>query len=117
MKKNRMGLAGVRAPQKNYIRLFNFAVGAGAPSRTEYRRQTGDAGGVSSAVAAIDVVAADHRTNEFLRGVIQLVGRFRAAEHSKCAWPVQSDFAANSFGDAIESFFPCRGTMFSVFAD
>jgi hypothetical protein len=117
MKKNRMGLAGVRAPQKNYIRLFNFAVGAGAPSRTEYRRQTGDAGGVSSAVAAIDVVAADHCANEFLRGVIQFIGRFRATEHSKRARPAQSDFGTDAFGDAIESLFPCRGTMLSIFAD
>jgi hypothetical protein len=112
-----MGLASVRAPKKNYIRLFNFAVGAGTPAGTEYRRQTGDAGGVSSTVAAIDVVAADYGAHKFLRGVIQLIGGLRATEHSKCLRPAQSDFAAKSFGDAIERLLPCCGAMLSILAN
>ncbi len=94
MEKNRVRLARVRAPQKDHVRLFNFAVRTGAASRSEYRRQTGDAGGVSSAVAAIDVVAADHRAHELLRDVIQLVGGLRATEHAERPRPVPRDFAA-----------------------
>jgi hypothetical protein len=61
-----MGFAGVRTPQKDDVRLFDFAIGACSASRSENRRQTGDAGSVSSTVATIDVVATDDRARKFL---------------------------------------------------
>ncbi len=112
-----MSFPRVRAPKKNDVRFFHFTVRAGATSRSEDRRQTGDARGVSSPIATIDIVAADDRANEFLRDVVKLVGCFGAAEHAERTGPVLADFAADSIRDAIESFFPRCRTMLSVFAD
>ena len=50
MEKNGMSFPRVGAPKKNEVGFFDFAVGTGAASRTENRRQTGDTGGVSSPV-------------------------------------------------------------------
>ncbi len=107
----------VGAPEKNDVRLFNFAVGAGATARAEDRRQTGDARGVSSPVATIDVVAADDRADEFLRDVIELIGSLGAAKHAEGAGPVLANFAADSFRDTVKSFFPRCRTMLTVLAD
>jgi hypothetical protein len=117
MEKDGMSFPRVRAPKKNGIRLFNLAIGAGASARTENRRQTGDAWGMSSPVATIDVVATDDGADKFLGGVVELVGGLGTAEHAKGARPVPANFAADPVRDAIESFFPCRWAMLSVFAD
>ena len=91
MEKDGMGLARVRAPKENDVRLFGFAVRTRAASRSENRRQTDDAGGVSSPVATINVIRADHRADEFLRHVIQLVGGLRTTEHPERIRPVLFD--------------------------
>src|SRR6185437_10063944 len=70
MEKNRVRLPRVGTPQQDDVRLFYFTIRAGSPARSEYRRQTGDAGGVSSTVAAVDVVAADHRPDKLLGHII-----------------------------------------------
>jgi hypothetical protein len=117
MKKDRMSLPRVRAPEEDYVRFFDFAVGTCSAPRSENRRQTGDARGVSSTVAAIYIVAADDRANEFLRGVIELVGRFGATEHAESARTVCSDLGAESIGGARECFVPGRRAMLAIFAD
>jgi hypothetical protein len=117
MEENGMGLASVRSPQENYIGLFDFAIGTCSAARSEDRRQTGDAWGVSSPVATIDVVAPDNRSNEFLCDVVQLVGGFRAAEHAERLRPARAYFRANALDDAIERFFPRRFAMLSILAD
>jgi hypothetical protein len=110
-----MRFAGIGAPEKNKVRLRHFLIRTGGPARAEDRRQTGDAGGVSSPVAAVNVVAPDDRTDEFLRDVIQLVGCFRAAEHAESARPVFFDLAAQPGGDEIEGFLPtCRPVTVSL---
>ena len=76
MEKDRMRLASVRTPEQDYVRVFDFAVGTCAASRSENRRQTGDAGGVSSTVATVYVIGTDDGADEFLCRVVQLVGRF-----------------------------------------
>src|SRR5260221_10871363 len=109
MKQNRMCLARVRSPKKNEVRLRHLLIRTGGAARAENRRQTGDARGVSSAVATVDVVAADHRSHEFLRDIIQLVGGFRTTEHAKRARPVRFNLAAQLAGDKIKGFVPaCR---------
>ncbi len=112
-----MSFTRVRTPKKNDICLFSFAVGAGAPSRTENRRQTGDARGVSSAVTTIDVVTTDDRAHEFLRDVVELVGGLGATEHAEGESSVLANFSADAIRDTIESFLPRRRTMLSVFTD
>src|SRR5439155_10067772 len=72
-----------------------------------------DTGGVSSAVAAIDIVASDHRADEFLRDVVQLVRRFRATEHAeRLRIPI-----AKTLGHGIERLIPGSGTKRAVLAD
>jgi len=74
MEKDGMSFPRVGAPKQNHVRLFRLAIGTCSASRTENRRQTGDAGGMSSPVAAINVVATDDRANKFLGDVVELVG-------------------------------------------
>ena len=81
----------IGAPKQDDIGVFSFAIGTGAAARTEDRRQTGDAGGVSSAVTAIDVVCPHYRADKFLCRVVQLIRGFRAAEHPKIARIALSD--------------------------
>jgi len=109
MKENRMRFAGIGAPEKNKVRLRHFLIGTGGTARAEDRRQTGDAGGVSSPVTTVNVVAADDRADKFLRDVIQFVGCFRATEHAESARPVLFDLAAQLVGGEIKGFLPaCR---------
>ena len=57
VEEDRVRLARVRAPEEDEIGLLDLLVRARAAARSEYRRQTDDARGVSGAVAAVDVVA------------------------------------------------------------
>ena len=117
MKEDRVRLPRIGSPQQNDVRLFNLTVRAGAPARPEYRRQTGDAGGVSSTVATVDMVAADHRSHELLRRIIQLVGGFRATEHPERIGSVFRELNLEILCDVIKGLIPTRRTMATVFAD
>src|SRR5438105_9529318 len=80
MEENRMCFPGVGSPEKNHVGFFNLLVRVCAPACSENHRQTGDARGVSSTVAAIDVVASDDDARELLRNKVHLVRRLRATE-------------------------------------
>ena len=73
MEKDGVRLPRVRPPEQDHVRFFNLAVRTRTAARSKDRRQTDDTGGVSSPIAAVDVVAADHRANELLGDVVQLV--------------------------------------------
>jgi hypothetical protein len=81
MEEDRVGIASIRPPQDDYVSFFHGSVGTRATSRSEDRRQTDDAGSVSSAVTAVNIVTADYRASEFLRHKIHLVRRLRATKH------------------------------------
>jgi hypothetical protein len=83
MKEDRMRFARIRAPENDQVGLFNLLIRACAPTRPEDCRQTGDAWGMSSAVTAVDVVAAHNDTSKLLRQKVQFVGRFGAAEQAE----------------------------------
>src|ERR1700720_2713700 len=102
MEEDRMCLSRVGAPKKNKIGLRHLLIRTGGAACPEDRRQTGDAGGVSSAVATVDIVAADDRAHELLRDVVQLVRGFRAAEHAERPRPAALDLAAQLADDEIE---------------
>lgn len=88
MKEDRMRLTRVRSPKNDDVGLLDLLVRARSAASPKYRRQTDDAGGVSSSIAAIDVVAADDRTSELLRDIVHLVGSLRTAKHpvgARCA--------------------------------
>src|SRR5207249_847127 len=114
MEENRVRLARVRAPKQNYVRLFDFAVRTRPAPRPENRRQTDDARGVSSPVATVDVVRADHRAHEFLSHVVQLIGGLRATEHAARARPVFLDLRAEPCSNAVQCLVPSRRTMLTV---
>jgi hypothetical protein len=117
MKEDRMRLPRVRTPQQDNVRLFNLTVRAGTAARPKYRRQTDDARGVSSTVAAIDIVAADHRPHELLRNIVKFVGGFRATEHAERVRPVFFFLAPEAFGYPVQSLIPSGGTVPSIFTD
>jgi hypothetical protein len=116
MKENRMRFPRVRAPQQDDVGVFNFAIGACPPACSEYRRQTGDARGMSSPVAAINVVAAHDTANEFLRRVVQFVSSLGATEHAKVPRIVFLNGFAERRNDAIHGFIPRGGTMRTILA-
>ena len=117
MEKDWMGLPRIRAPEQDHVRFFNFAVGTRSTSCSENRRQTGDARGVSSTVATIDVVAADDGAHEFLRDVVQLIGGFRTTEHAECPRPARRNLALEAFSRNSQRFVPTRCAMFAVFTN
>ena len=67
VEEDRVRLARVRAPEDDQVRGSGLLVGARPAARTEHRRQTDDARGVSSSVAAVDVVRAENDAGELLR--------------------------------------------------
>jgi len=117
MEKNRMRLTGIRAPEQDDISLFSFTIRAGSATRSKNRRQTGDAGGVSSSVAAIDVVGPHHATDKLLRGIVQLIGGLGAAEHAEVARIVPVDRSAERRGHSIDGFVPRGSAVAAVFTD
>src|SRR5580704_19772376 len=104
MEENRVRLARIRSPKQNDVRIFNLAIRASATTGSENRRQTGDARGMSSPVAAINVVGAHDAADEFLRGVIQFVGRLGTTEHAEVPWVVPGDGFAEGRNDAVQGF-------------
>src|SRR5260370_39255730 len=112
-----MLLPMLRSPQRDSAPPFHLAIGTGAAACPENRRQTGDARGVSSPVAAIDVVRSHHGTNKFLGGVVQLVGGLGATEHTEASRVMFLDRRTESLGHALQSFLPCGGGMATGFAE
>ena len=111
MKKNRVGFPRIRTPQQDDVRFFNFAIAARATAGSEDRRQTGDAGGMSSPVAAINVVRAHDAADEFLRCIVQFVGGLGATEHAEVPRIVLRNRLAERRSDAIQGVIPRSRTM------
>jgi hypothetical protein len=61
---------------------------------------------VSSAVAAVDVVASDYGPNELLHRKVQLVGRFRATEHAEGLRSAAIDCTLERISSQVEGFAP-----------
>ena len=106
-----MSFPSVRSPQQDHFGIFNFAIRAGPSTRPEYRRQTGDARGMSSPVAAVNVVAAHDAANEFLGGVVQFISSFGATEHAKVLWIVFPNGFAERRNHEVHGFIPRSVTM------
>ena len=106
VEKDGVGIAGVGAPEDDQVGVFRLAIRAGAASRPEDRRQTDDARGVSRAVAAVDVIAPQHRPRELLGKKIYLIGGFGAAEETEPAAPVPLDRGLEPFGRTVERLLP-----------
>jgi hypothetical protein len=117
MKEDRMRLPRVRTPKQDNVRLFNLTIRAGAAARPKYRRQTDDARGVSSTVAAIYIVAADHRPHELLRNIVEFVGGFRATEHAERVRPVFFFLGTEAFSYPVQSLIQSGGMVRSIFTD
>jgi hypothetical protein len=83
VKEDGVGFSGVRPPEQDDVGFFGFPIRTSSTTRSEYRRQTGDARGVSSAIAAIDVVRSHHTADELLCRVVQFIGCLGTAEHAK----------------------------------
>lgn len=117
VKENRVRFPRVRAPQQDNVGVFDFTIRAGPPACSEYRRQTGDARGMSSPVAAVNVVAAYDAANEFLRRVVQFVSGLGATEHAKVPRIVFLNGFAERRSDAVHGFIPRSGTMGTTLAN
>ncbi len=117
MEKDRVRLPRVRAPKKDYIRLLNLAIRTRATTRSEYCRQTGDTGRVSSPVAAVDIVRPHSGTDKLLRSVIQLVRGLGTTEHAECPRIMLGDGLAEGQDHAVQGLVPGSRTMRAIFAD
>ena len=116
VEENRVRFPSVRAPQQDDVGVLNFAIRACPTACSEYCRQTGDAGGMSSPVAAINVVGAHDTANEFLRCVVQLVCSLRATEHAKIPWIVFLDRFPERRSDPVHGFIPRSGMKRTILA-
>jgi hypothetical protein len=117
MKEDRMRLSRIRTPKDDQVRLGDLLIGARAAARSEYRRQTGDAGGVSGAVAAIDVIAANDHPRELLREKIQLVGRLGAAKQAESVWSTRLLCSRKASRGQLQCLVPRRSTQLTVAAN
>jgi hypothetical protein len=117
MKEDRVRLPRVRSPQQDDVCLFDLTIRTCSSARSEYCRQTGDAGGVSSPVAAIDVVRPHDGADELLGRIVQLIRSLGAAEHAEAPRIVLVYRPAKGLRHAIQSFIPRGWTMSTVFAD
>ena len=117
MKEDRVRLPRVRAPQQDDVRILDFTIRTGATARSEYRRQTGDARRVSSAVAAIDMITADHRPHELLSGIVQLVRRFGTTEHAERISAVFRELGLKTLRHAVQRLIQACRTMAAIFAN
>jgi len=106
VEKDGVRLPRVRPPEQDHVRFFNLAVRTGTTARPEDRRQTDDAGGVSSPVATVDVVASYYRANELLGNIVQLIGGLGATEHAECPRIVLLDRGSEVLGNAAERLVP-----------
>ncbi len=106
VKEDRMRLAGIAPPEDDEVRLLNLAVGSRPPSCPKDRRQTGDARGMSSSVAAVDVVAANGSADELLGCEIHLVGSLGTAKHSEGGWTMSLHGGANAGSGTVQRLFP-----------
>src|SRR5205809_1061212 len=113
MEVDRMRIACVRSPQDDKISLLHLTVGAGPAPRSECCRQTDDAGSVSSAVAAVDVVGTHDLPRKLLRGKVHLVRSLGAAEHPEC---LRSSLPSRiePLSRPIQGLLPGRGTQRAV---
>jgi len=116
MEENRVGFPRVRTPQQDDVGILNFPVRAGSASRSEYRRQTGDAGSVSSPVTTVDIVRSHDTAHELLRGIVQFVRSLGAAEHPKIARVAFCNRLAERCGNPVHGLVPGGRTMPTVFA-
>ena len=112
-----MRLARVRTPQKDRVRFFDLGIRTSTAARSKNRRQTDDAGGVSSPVATVDIVAPDHRSHELLRNVVQLVGCLGATEHAEQTRVAPFGDAPERLRNTVESLVPRRRTVRPVFTN
>ena len=112
-----MRLPRVRTPQEKRPGLFCLGVRTRTAARSKDRRQTDDAGGVSSPVATVDIIAPDRRTNEFLCDVVQLVGCLGATEHAEQARVAPCGDVPECLRNTVESFVPRRWTMRPAFTN
>src|SRR5207237_5967102 len=117
MEEDRVGLAGVRTPQDDEVRILNLLVRARAAAGPEYRRQTDDAGSMSGAVTGVDVVAADDLAGELLGQIVHLVGRLRAGKHAEGIGSMALDRRPETPGSAVERFLPARREELAPLAD
>jgi hypothetical protein len=117
MEKDWVRFARVGTPKQDRVRIFGFTIRTGASARAEDRRQTGDAGGVSSTIAAINVVRPHYGTDKLLRRIVELVGGLRTAEHSKIARIVPGNGLFERSGNALHGFIPAGGTVGAIVPD
>ena len=116
VKENWMGLSGVGPPKQDYVGVFNFPVRTGSTACSEYRRQTGDAGSVSSPVAAINVIRAHYRAHELLRCIVQFIRSLGATEHAEVPGIFFLKRPPEGRRNAVHGFIPGCGTMRTVFS-
>jgi len=116
MEKDGVGFTRVGAPEQDRVSVFSFTVRTGTAARSKDRRQTGDAGRMSSSVAAIDVVCPHHGADKLLRRIVQLIRGLGTAEHPEIAPILFGNGFLKRRSNAIQRFIPGGRAMRAVFA-
>ena len=116
MEEDGMRVSRVRSPQDDNVRLLDLTVRAGSPTRSKCGRQTDDAGSVSSAVTAVDIVRAHNLPSELLCGIVHLIGCLGAAENPERLWAALPR-RIKSRCSSTERLVPRRYAQRSILAD
>jgi hypothetical protein len=116
VEEDRVGVTGVRAPHHDHVGGLDLGVRGRATTRSEDGGQTDHRGRVSSAVARVDVVRADHRPGELLGDEVHLVGRLGAGEEADGVGPGLAPSGAEAVGSAADRLFPRRRAQLATVA-
>jgi hypothetical protein len=116
MEKDGVGFPRVGTPEQDHVSVFSFTIRTGAAACSEDRRQTGDAGRVSSSVAAIDIVCPHYGADKLLRRIVQLIRGLGTAEHPEIAPILFGNGLLKSGCNPVKRFIPSGRAMRAVFA-
>ncbi|MCY1408054.1 hypothetical protein D9M71_233710 [compost metagenome] len=114
---HRVVLAGIGADQQDQVGAVDIGDAAGHRPRAEGQGQPRHRGAVADARTVVDVVAAQHGPGEFLRRVIILVGRPRAADHPHRARPTLGQRLAKGAGHPLQRLVPAGRAQACRLAD
>src|SRR5215212_10182071 len=106
---DRVALHGVGAPADYEVGVLELFVRGRRPTRAKRCHQTGDAGGVSSTVAAVYVAVTEDLAHEPARQIVELVGRARGAESPESVDTVHFFDLRHAARDQAQGLLPRRG--------
>ena len=110
-------LGDIGPHHQNQLGLVDIGNAVAHRPRAQGAAQARHRGAVADARAVVDIVAAEHRSGEFLRGVVILIAGPGAADHPHPAGAALIQGIAQAFGDPFQGLVPAGRAKLAVFLD